>query len=130
MKNMLFLLMFAPMLAFASKQGNPSLEAIAKALSSGDADALSKYFADNIEISILDNEQVYPKAKATEAVRSFFNTNKPKAFAQVHQGTSRENSDQYCIGNMSASTGAYRVYIYLKVSGNTASIQEIRFDKG
>ena len=126
---MLFLLFFAPF-ALMANQGNPSLEAIAKALSSGDADALSRYLADNVEVSILDNEQLYPKAKATEALRSFFSSNKPKSFSQVHQGTSRENSDQYCIGNMSASTGAYRVYIYLKVSGNTASIQEIRFDKG
>lgn len=129
MKNLIFLLLFAPV-ALMADQGNPSLEAIAKALNSGDADALSKYFADNVEISILDNEQVYPKAKATEAVRSFFSTSKPKSFSQVHQGTSRENSDQYCIGNMSATNGSYRVYIYLKVSGSTASIQEIRFDKG
>ncbi len=126
---MLFLLLFAPF-ALMANQGNPSLEAIAKALSSGDADALSRYLADNVEVSILDNEQTYPKAKATEALRSFFSSNKPKSFNQVHQGTSRENSDQYCIGNMAASNGSYRVYIYLKVEGNSASIQEIRFDKG
>lgn len=129
MKNVLFLLLFAPF-ALMADQGNPSLEAIAKALSSGDADALSKYFADNVEISILDKEQLYPKAKATEAVRSFFDSNKPKSFSQVHQGSSRESSDQYCIGNMSATTGSYRVYIYLKVNGSSTSIQEIRFDKG
>ncbi len=129
MKKMLVLLMFAPF-ALAAYQGNPSLDAIAKALSSGDAAALSQYFSDNVEISILDKEQMYPKAKATEIVRSFFNDNKPKSFSQVHQGTSRENSDQYCIGNMAATTGSYRVYIYLKMSGNTATIQEIRFDKG
>ena len=126
---MLFLLLFAPF-ALMANQGNPSLEAIAKALSSGDADALSRYLADNVEVSILYNEQLYPKAKATEALRSFFSSNKPKQFSQVHQGTSRENSDKYCIGNMAASNGSYRVYIYLKVEGNTASIQEIRFDKG
>lgn len=126
---MLFLLLFAPF-ALMANQGNPSLEAIAKALSSGDADALSRYLADNVEVSILDNEQTYPKAKATEALRSFFSSNKPKSFSQVHQGTSRENSDQYCIGNMAASNGSFRVYIYLKVEGNTASIQEIRFDRG
>ncbi|MBK6932478.1 MAG: DUF4783 domain-containing protein [Saprospirales bacterium] len=129
MKKLLFLLLFAPLALFAD-QGNPSLEAIAKALSSGDVEALSQYFADNVEVSILDKEQLYPKAKAKEVVRAFFDANKPKSFSQVHQGTSRENSDQYCIGNMSASTGSYRVYIYLKMSGNSATIQEIRFDKG
>jgi len=126
---MLFLLLFAPY-ALMANQGNPSLEAIAKALSAGDVDALSKYFADNVEISILDNEQQVSKAKATDTLRSFFNSSKPKSFSQVHQGTSRESSDQYCIGNMTAANGSYRVYIYLKMNGANASIQEIRFDKG
>ena len=128
MKNLIFLLLFVPVAVFA-KQGNPSLEAISKALNAGDVENLSKYFADNVEISILDNEQVYTKAKATEVVRTFFNSNKPKTFSQVHQGTSRENSDQYCIGNLSAANGNYRVYLYLKVGGPNLSIQEIRFDK-
>ncbi len=126
---MLFLLLFAPF-ALMADQGNPSLEAIAKALNAGDVDALSKYFADNVEISILDNEQQVSKAKATDTLRSFFNSSKPKSFSQVHQGTSRESSDQYCIGNMTAANGSYRVYIYLKMNGANASIQEIRFDKG
>ena len=125
---MLFLLLFAPF-ALMADQGNPSLEAIAKALNAGDVDALSKYFADNVEISILDNEQQVSKAKATDTLRSFFNTSKPKSFSQVHQGTSRESSDQYCIGNLTASTGNYRVYLYLKVNGSNLQIQEIRMDK-
>jgi hypothetical protein len=131
MKNLLFLLLFVPMMAFASdvKPGNPSLDAIAKALSTGDVETLSKYFADNVEISIQDKEQNYTKAQATEVLRGFFNTNKAKAFNQIHSGTSRESSDQYCIGNLSATNGEYRVYIYLKAVGSNLSIQEIRFDK-
>lgn len=129
MKNLLFLLFFAP-LTLVAGQGNPSLDAITKALNTGDVSTLSQYFADNVEVSILDNEQLYSKAKATEVVRGFFDSCKPRSFSQVHQGTSRENSDQYCIGNLSASSGAYRVYIYLKMNGSSATIQEIRFDKG
>lgn len=128
MKNLLFLLLFAPFAAFAN-QGNPSLDAIAKALNSGDIESLSKYFADNVEISIADKEQLYPKAKAIEVIRDFFDVNKPKTFNPVHQGTSRENSDQYCIGNLTALNGNYRVYLYLKVNGANLTIQEMRFDK-
>lgn len=128
MKNLLLILLFTPAFLFAN-QGNPSLDAISIALNAGDADGLSKYFSDTVEISIQDKEQTYNKAKATEVIRNFFTTNQPKSFTQVHKGTSRENSDQYCIGNMVGSTGNYRVYLYLKVNGNTVSIQEIRFDK-
>jgi len=129
MKNLLFLLLFVPTVAFTNEQGNPSLEAIAKALSAGDADALGKYLADNVAISIQDKEQTYSKARATEALRTFFGANKPKGFSQVHQGTSRENSDQYSIGNLNTATGNYRVYLYLKQAGSGLIIQEIRFDK-
>ena len=133
MKNLfLLLLIVLPMYTFAHPyrcQGTPSLDAISKALSSGDVDALSKYFADQVEVSIQDKEQTYAKTKAAEVVRAFFTNNKPKSFSQVHQGASRENSDQYCIGNLSAATGSYRVYIYLKATGGSLSIQEIRFDK-
>lgn len=127
MRNLFFLLLFVPAMAFS--QNNTSLESITSALNAGDADALSKYFSPNVEISIQDDEQVYAKAKATEVVRNFFNANKPKSFSQMHKGTSRENSDQYCIGNLSAANGNYRVYLYLKVGGPNLSIQEIRFDK-
>lgn len=128
MKNLLFLLLFTPAIAFAN-QGNPSLDAISIALGAGDAEGLSKYFADNVEISIQDKEQTYNKTKATEVIRNFFGSNQPKSFTQVHKGTSRENSDQYCIGNLTGTAGNYRVYLYLKVSGSTVSIQEIRFDR-
>lgn len=127
MRNLFFLLLLIP--AFSFSQTNASLESITAALNAGDVEALSKHFAPNVEISIEDKEQVYAKAKATEVIRTFFNTNKPKSFNQMHKGVSRENSDQYCIGNLSSASGNYRVYLYLKVSGSNLSIQEIRFDK-
>jgi hypothetical protein len=127
MKTLIFVLLFSPAFLFA--QGATGLDAISAALNSGDVETLSKYFSDNVEISIQDKEQIYTKAKAADVLRSFFDANKPKSFSQVHKGTSRESSDQYCIGNLSAVTGDYRVYLYLKVSGNSISIQEIRMDK-
>jgi Domain of unknown function (DUF4783) len=127
MKKLLFLLMFLPAFAFA--QGNANLDAIGKALGVGSAETLAKYFADNVEITIGDKEQNVARAQAIEAVRAFFNTSKPKSFTQMHQGMSKENSDQYCIGNLSAANGNYRVYLYLKSSGGTLTIKEIRFDK-
>ena len=131
MKNLLFLLFFAPaaLFAFPTLQTNPGLDAINKAISSGDADALAKYFDDNLEVSILDEENTYTKAKATEVVKNFFANNKPKTFTPVHNGSSKGNSDQYCIGNLTASSGNYRVYIYLKTDGGSVAIKELRFDK-
>lgn len=127
MKNLIFAFLLVPSFLFA--QASPAIDAISTALGSGDVETLSKYFADNVEISVNEREQNYPKARAAEAMRTFFSSNRPVAFSQKHKGTSRGNGDQYCIGNFEASTGTYRVYLYLKISGSNAYLQEIKFDK-
>jgi hypothetical protein len=132
MKNLLFLLFIAPIALFASTgptAPNPGLDAITKALSAGDVETLAKYFDENLEISILDEEKTYTKAQAVEVVKTFFASNKPKTFNAVHNGTSKGNSDQFCIGNLAANSGNYRVYIYLKTVGANVAIKELRFDK-
>jgi len=130
MRNLLFLLFFAPFTVLASQgTNNPGLEAITKAIGSGDVESLAKYFDESLDVSILDSEKSYSKAQATEVVKSFFTSNKPRTFNAVHNGTSRGSSDQYCIGNLAASNGNFRVYIYLKMTGTTATIKELRFDK-
>lgn len=107
-----------------------NLNAITKAISEGNAEALGQYFDQSVEVSVLDNEDVYAKAQAIKVVKDFFAQNKPKSFSQVHQGTSKGNDSQYCIGNLVTATGTFRVYIYLKVNGNNYTIQELRFDEG
>lgn len=128
MKNFLFLLLLVPSIAFVGIE-DVNLDAITKALSSGDADALGQYFDANVEIAVLDKEETYAKAEAIKVIKDFFAKNKPTSFKQVHQGASKGQDSQYCIGNMTANSGTYRVYIYMKVSGGKEVIQELRFDK-
>lgn len=132
MKNLLIYLLFAlPVAAFSKTGGdqNPGVDAIKSALATGDVDGLARFFGESVEVSIMDNEQIYSKSKAVDAVRAFFNQNKPKGFAQVHAGKSKGNDDEYCIGNLTTGGATYRVYLYLKMGGGQPTIQEIRFDK-
>lgn len=128
MKNFLFVLLLVPSVAFVNSE-ELNLDAISKAISSGNADALGQYFDTTVEIAIMDKEETYAKTQAIQAVKDFFAKNKPSSFKQVHQGASKGQDSQYCIGNMIATSGTYRVYIYMKVSGTKQVIQELRFDK-
>ncbi len=101
-----------------------------RALGSGNADALGQYFDQNVEISLGDSEDVYAKSQAIAVIKQFFSQNTPRGFQQMHQGASKGNDAQYCIGNLSTATGTYRVYLYAKSSGGKFLIQEVRFDKG
>ncbi len=125
MKNLIFLALIMP--AISTPQ--VTLSDITKAISNGDVAALSGYFDQTVEIALQDQEEVYEKAEATGIIKRFFAQNKPKSFSQVHQGTSKGNDSQYCIGNLVTEDGTFRVYIYMRVEGNQYRIQELRFDR-
>ena len=107
----------------------PSFNPIATAMSTGNAEALSKFFDSDVEISIADKEEIYEKDKAKTVIGDFFGKNKPKSFSQVHQGASKGKDTQYCIGEMPTASGSYRVYLYMKVIDDQYIIKEMRFDK-
>jgi hypothetical protein len=125
MKTLLFLMFFSSL----ATTNDFSLASITKAMNTGDAEALGQYFDDSIELSVLDNEDIYNKAQAIQIVKDFFSQHQPKSFSQLHHGSSPASDSQYCIGNLVTSDSTYRVYIYMKMSAGKTVIQEIRFDK-
>lgn len=129
MKNLIFFALFA----FATMAMTPTedfnLAAITNSISSGNADALGQYFDDKVEVAVKDTEKTYSKTEAVAVVKDFFAKNKPTSFKQVHQGASKGQDSQYVIGNMTAASGTYRVYVFMKVSGGQYIIQELRFDR-
>lgn len=127
MKNILFILLLAPCIAFAPIGVNMST--ISTAISKGDVETLFKYFDSKIELSILDDEDIYNKNTAKQKLTKFFGEFTPKAFNQVHQGTSKGQDSQYLIGDLKTSGSTFRVYLYMKTDGDAYLIQEIRFDK-
>ena len=107
-----------------------TLGQIGLALQTGDARELAKSFADNVEITIIDDEQNYSKAQAELVIRDFFAKNVPSSFALMHKGNSTKDAhSQYGIGVLVTSTGTFRTLIYIKLKGANYYIQEIRFEK-
>ena len=122
MKKFLFILLIAPSIAMVTPD---NLSSISKAISNGDAGALSQYFDDKVEVSILDDENLLDRTQAKKALESFFAKNKPQSYNQVHDGTSKGAGSKYTIGNLKANGKVFRVYVYMKVAGDSYTIQEI-----
>lgn len=123
MKYLLLVMLFVPVFS------GSNVETITRAISTGDVTTLGKFFDETVEIALPGEEDIYEKAKATELLKNFFSKHTPKGFAQAHQGTSKGNDSVYCIGNLTTSTGTFRVYIYLHADDGNYLIQELRFDK-
>lgn len=122
MKNLLFILFIAPFIAMAPAD---NLNSISKAIGNGDANALSQYFDDKVEMAILDDENLMDRNDAKQALNKFFTSHKPQSYNQVHDGTSKGEGSKYTIGNLKANGQTFRVYVYMKVSGSDYVIQEI-----
>ena len=125
MKFLMFIFLMFPTVVSIT----PNLGVISKALSKGDAATLANYFDESVEVTILNEVDIYSQKEALQVVKSFFDTQKPKNYSQVHEGTSKGKGGQYCIGNLSTSNGKFRVYLYLMKSDRKYLIQEIRFEK-
>lgn len=108
---------------------NPNIEVpkeILLALKSGNAKELAKFFNSNIELEIFGDEEVYSKAQAELIVKDFFTKHIPSNFTKLHEGG--KDGSKYIIGNITTSTGTYRVYFLLKEKNGAALIHEFRIE--
>lgn len=126
MKSILICLV---MIATPMSESLPDMSGITKALRSGDATTLASFFAEDVELAVMEDEDMYAKDEAEKLLADFFSQNKPKSFSQVHKGTSRGEDSHYVIGDLVAGSKTYRIYIYLKEIGDTYQIEELRIEE-
>ncbi len=107
----------------------PDMTGITKALKTGNAEALSKYFGEDVELALIDDEDIYEKEEARDKLAKFFSSNPPKSFNQVHKGTSKGEDSHYVIGDLVANGDTFRVYIYLEETEDSYVIQELRIEE-
>jgi len=102
---------------------------ISNAIRSGDAKAVARYFNNTVDLTILDQEEVYSKAQAEQILRDFFSKNAPRSFTLIHKGVSKEGA-KYAIGTLITAQGIeYRTYFFVKQTTTGEQIQELRFEK-
>jgi len=107
-----------------------ALDDVCRAIGGGDIDQLVAAMDVEVELSILDREDVYSREEAKAALASFFTQFSPTSFGKVHQGASKSDDAEYCIGTLSTKNGSFRVYVYVAKKSNGVVLQELRFDRG
>jgi hypothetical protein len=103
-------------------------QAVTDALRTGNTAVLSGYFNSSIELAILDQEDIYSKQQAELILKDFFAKHVPSGFVILHKG-GKEGS-QYAIGNLTTSSGNFRVTLLIKQKENKPYIHQLRFEEG
>ncbi|MBE7443188.1 MAG: DUF4783 domain-containing protein [Flavobacteriales bacterium] len=106
----------------------PLSTSIVNALKTGNSGELAKFMEASIDLSIPGNEGAFSKTQSELILKNFFEKNTPSAFKIMHNGDAKNNT-HYTIGNLTTTTGVYRVYILYKDSSTLNTILELRIEK-
>lgn len=130
MKSILFISMafFGGFLG-PQEQAPVALDDVCRAIGGGNVTELAAIMDAEVELSILDKEDLYSKADAAAALQEFFTKFSPTSFGKVHQGASKSNDAEYCIGTLTTNKGSFRVYIYVAKTASGVLLQELKFDR-
>ena len=122
-KILLFLMLFVTICSFISI----SFDDVIKAMKAGDAEQISKYLDNTVEITLPEKSNSYSKSQAGLVLRDFFTANPVKDFEILHK--SDNSGSQYCIGNLKTANGIFRTTIFMKQKGDKELLQELRFER-
>ena len=103
------------------------IDNVASLLKQGDTKELAKLFAPSIEISLMDDENIYSQAQATLILDKFFSRNKPKGIKLLHKVNSSANY-RFGVFILTTDNGLYRVAFTLKGSDEKMNIIELRIE--
>ncbi len=102
------------------------LRTVFKAIGSNSVKSLSDYIADDLEVCIGDEQDLYSKSEGIEVVTQFLTKINVKSCSQIHKGASKSKNSAYRVGKLKGANGEeYRVFVYYE----RKQIVELRFDK-
>ena len=100
---------------------------VVAAMKAGNSKDLAVLFIPNIDLTVLDAADVYSKAQAEQILRKFFNEHVPVDLVIEHSGVSKFG-DKYFIGILRTRSGYFRVTFFLKKSGETFEVKQLRIE--
>ena len=101
---------------------------ITKYLTQGDSAALSSWFADNLDVTVISSSRNCSKAQARQILRTFFDSYTPRSFQVSHRAS--ETNKKYLIGQLNAGGELFQVTIYATSSGGgTYKIQQLNISR-
>jgi len=125
MKALFSTLLMGAILVLSSFRQTSTIDDVIGAIRSGNSSELSKYFDDNVELTLPDKSDSYSKAQAQQIVRDFFNNNNVKGFDLKHKGDSP--GGHFCIGTLQTGAGNFRTNVFMKSKNGREVVKEIRF---
>jgi hypothetical protein len=103
------------------------IDDIAAAIRSGNPKNISRFFIENIDLKVIDQEDVYSKQQAEMILKDFFSKHAVKSYTVAHKSQPKAGS-QYVIGTLETANGKFRTYFLIKTTGSATLVQQFRIE--
>jgi len=113
--------------ASAQESGYDVFNPIAKYLAMGDAEKLSAWFSDNLEVTIFSDSNDSSRNQARQIIKSFFRSYTPRSFEITHKA-GRSNM-KYALGNLNAGGEMFVVTIFVGYDDTSYKIQHLKIER-
>ena len=100
---------------------------ISKYIGQGDADKLSAWFSDNLEVSIFSNSSDSSSNQARQIIKSFFKSYTPRSF-EINHKAGRSNM-KYALGTLNAGGELFTVTIFVSYKDSDYRIQHLKIER-
>lgn len=100
---------------------------ISKYLANGDAEKLSAWFSDNLEVTIFSNSNDSSRNQARQIMKSFFRSYTPRSFEITHKA-GRSNK-KYALGTLNAGGEMFTVTIFVNYTDTDYRIQHLKIER-
>ena len=114
-------------LVSAQESGYDVFNPISKYLASGDAERLSAWFSDNLEVSIFSTSNDSSRNQARQILKSFFKSYTPRSFVINHKA-GRPNM-KYALGTLNAGGEMFTVTIFVNFTDTECRIQQLKIER-
>lgn len=111
----------------AQETGYDVFNPISKYLAMGDAEKLSAWFSENLEITIFSDSNDSSRNQARQIVKSFFRSYTPRSFEITHRA-GRSNM-KYALGTLNAGGELFLVTIFVGYDDTSYKIQHLKIEK-
>lgn len=100
---------------------------ISKYITQGNAENLSAWFADNLEITVLSRSSNASKNQAKQILKSFFVDHTPRSFEITH--TAGKDNMKYALGTLIAGGERFVITIFVNYDSDSYKIQQLKIDR-
>lgn len=111
----------------AQDSGYDVFNPIAKYLGQGDADKLSAWFSDNLEVTIFSTSNNSSRNQARQIMKSFFRSYTPRSFEITHKA-GRSNM-KYALGTLNAGGEMFIVTVFVNYKDSEYHIQQLKIER-